>query len=471
MNPNESRSVLLEARNLCASHGQLMAVREVSLQLKAGETVALVGSNGAGKTTLMRTLAGVHPASGGSVLLAGAEVTALPAHRRVQQGLALVPEGRRLFADMTVRENLLLAREHRGRLREGDAGWTIERVVQALPALAPLMNRPAGALSGGQRQAAAIARALMTNPAVLLIDEVSLGLSPRAVDEVYTHLAELRREAGTTLLLVEQDLARAMAFADRVLCLREGRIVLAASSAEGWTARPSPTLISAWSTPHDRRPHSRHPAGGLLRRAGGRTLADVRRHAHHQPGAWRPGHAGRVRRAVAGRPGLVALAGGARDRARDGRGGHAAAAVGAGAHAALGCAAAAAGDHGAGRADPERSVRRVRFRGALAGRRAGRAVLGQLDAAGRHRGRPAAGADPGAGRGGAGRAAGPAGLDAPGPLHPRCGVRPGGRRPVRGGRGRRAPGRRRHLGRAGGAGRRHAGHPRHHRTLCRARCC
>lgn len=232
MSPNESRNVLLEARNLCASHGQLMAVREVSLQLKAGETVALVGSNGAGKTTLLRTLAGVHPAGGGSVLLAGAEVTALPAHRRVQQGLALVPEGRRLFADMTVRENLLLAREHRGRLHEGDAGWTIERVVQALPALAPLMNRPAGALSGGQRQAAAIARALMTNPAVLLIDEVSLGLSPRAVDEVYTHLAELRRETGTTLLLVEQDLARAMAFADRVLCLREGHIVLAAPAAD-----------------------------------------------------------------------------------------------------------------------------------------------------------------------------------------------------------------------------------------------
>jgi branched-chain amino acid transport system ATP-binding protein len=231
MNPNESNNVLLEARHLSASHGQLVAVREVSLQLKAGETVALVGSNGAGKTTLMRTLAGVHAAQGGSVWLQGAEVTAQPAHHRVQQGLALVPEGRRLFADMTVRENLLIAQEHRGRQRDGDTGWSIERVVQALPALAPLMNRPAGALSGGQRQAAAIARALMTNPTVLLIDEVSLGLSPRAVDDVYRHLEELRRESGTTLLLVEQDLGRAMAFADRVLCLREGRIVLAAASA------------------------------------------------------------------------------------------------------------------------------------------------------------------------------------------------------------------------------------------------
>lgn len=231
MNPNESKSVLLEARNLSSSHGQLVAVREVSLQLKAGETVALVGSNGAGKTTLLRTLAGVHPAHGGSVWLQGSDVTAQLAHRRVQQGLALVPEGRRLFADMTVRENLLIAQEHRGSQRGGDTGWSIERVVQALPALAPLMDRPAGALSGGQRQAAAIARALMTNPTVLLIDEVSLGLSPRAVDDVYRHLEELRREAGTTFLLVEQDLGRAMAFADRVLCLREGRIVLAAASA------------------------------------------------------------------------------------------------------------------------------------------------------------------------------------------------------------------------------------------------
>jgi len=131
---------------------------------------------------------------------------------------------------MTVRENLLLAAEHRGQRREGPPAWTIARVAQALPALAPLMNRPAGALSGGQRQAAAIARALMTNPRVLMIDEVSLGLSPRAADEIYVHLAELRLQAGTTLLLVEQDLGRAMAFADRVLCLREGQIVLAAAA-------------------------------------------------------------------------------------------------------------------------------------------------------------------------------------------------------------------------------------------------
>lgn len=230
MNQNDDSTVLLEARHLSASHGQLLAVRDVSLSLQAGEAVALVGANGAGKTTLLRSLAGVHPVGGGRVHLAGRDVTALAAHRRVQQGLVLVPEGRRLFADMTVRENLQLAREHRGLARADGAEWTLERVVEALPALQLLLGRPAGALSGGQRQAAAIARALMTNPCVLLIDEVSLGLSPRAVDEVYHHLVDLRREAGITLLLVEQDLARAMAFADRVLCLREGHIVLAAAA-------------------------------------------------------------------------------------------------------------------------------------------------------------------------------------------------------------------------------------------------
>jgi branched-chain amino acid transport system ATP-binding protein len=224
-----SPAALLEACDLGARHGPLPAVRGVSLSLHAGEVVALVGANGAGKTTLLRTLAGVHPAHQGSVYLNGADVTALAAHRRVALGLALVPEGRRLFADMTVRENLLIAHEHRRPL-PGDGGWTMERVLQALPALQPLLDRPAGALSGGQRQAAAIARALMSNPCVLLIDEVSLGLSPRAVDEVYRHLDELRRSAGTTLLLVEQDLSRAMGFADRLLCLRQGRIVLAAAT-------------------------------------------------------------------------------------------------------------------------------------------------------------------------------------------------------------------------------------------------
>lgn len=210
---------LLEVQGLRAAHGQLVAVRDLGFSIARGEVVALIGANGAGKTTLLRCLAGVHPSAAGRVLLDGKDITALLAHQRVRRGLAMVPEGRRLFDDMSVRENLRVAGDH-GRPGE----WTLPRVLEALPALPPIIDRPAGALSGGQRQSAAIGRALMTNPDVLLLDEVSLGLSPLAVEEVYRNLAAL---AGrTSLLLVEQDLSRAMAFADRVLCLREGRIVL-----------------------------------------------------------------------------------------------------------------------------------------------------------------------------------------------------------------------------------------------------
>jgi branched-chain amino acid transport system ATP-binding protein len=207
--------MLLEVQALRAAHGQLVAVRELSFRLAHGEVVALIGANGAGKTTLLRCLAGVHPAAAGRVLLAGQDITALPAHQRVRR------EGRRLFGDMSVRENLRVAGDH-GRAGE----WTLHKVLDALPALAPIVDRPAAALSGGQRQAAAIGRALMANPDVLLLDEVSLGLSPLAVEEVYRNLATLRAAGRTSLLLVEQDLSRALAFADRVLCLREGRIVL-----------------------------------------------------------------------------------------------------------------------------------------------------------------------------------------------------------------------------------------------------
>lgn len=210
---------LLQVQGLRAAHGQLVAVRDLGFSIARGEVVALIGANGAGKTTLLRCLAGVHPSAAGRVLLDGKDITALLAHQRVRRGLAMVPEGRRLFDDMSVRENLRVAGDH-GRPGE----WTLPRVLEALPALPPIIDRPAGALSGGQRQAAAIGRALMTNPDVLLLDEVSLGLSPLAVEEVYRNLAAL--SGRTSLLLVEQDLSRAMAFADRVLCLREGRIVL-----------------------------------------------------------------------------------------------------------------------------------------------------------------------------------------------------------------------------------------------------
>jgi branched-chain amino acid transport system ATP-binding protein len=211
---------LLEIENVVAGHGLLTAVRDVSFGVAEGAVLAVVGANGAGKTTLFRTISGIHPAQSGRILLAGRDVSTLTAPKRVAAGIAMVPEGRRLFRDMTVRENLQVAGEH-GR----DGPWNLGRVIEALPALEPIMDRSADVLSGGQRQAVAIGRALMCNPSALLLDEISLGLSPIAVDGLYTSLAQLR-DAGATMVLVEQDLDRALALADRILCMLEGRIVL-----------------------------------------------------------------------------------------------------------------------------------------------------------------------------------------------------------------------------------------------------
>jgi branched-chain amino acid transport system ATP-binding protein len=213
-------SELLEIEQLDVRHGLLQAVREVSFEVGEGETLALVGANGAGKTTLLRAIAGAHRPSGGRVLLDGRDITTVSAHRRVKFGIALVPEGRRLFPNLTLEENLRVAA---GAGRSGP--WTVERVLEAFPLLEPLRRKPASTLSGGEQQATAIGRALMTNPRVLLLDEVSLGLAPVVVEGVYRSLASLI-EGGTTVLLVEQDLARAMRVADRVVCMLEGRIVL-----------------------------------------------------------------------------------------------------------------------------------------------------------------------------------------------------------------------------------------------------
>jgi branched-chain amino acid transport system ATP-binding protein len=214
----------LVVEDLEAGHGLLVAVRGISLSVAEGETLALVGANGAGKTTLLRTIAGAHHATAGRVVLDGQDVTRLSAHRRVKQGLALVPEGRRLFPELTVKENLQVAGK-RGRRGE----WTIDTVLDAFPLLREVLTKRASQLSGGQQQAAAIARAIMTNPRVLLIDELSLGLAPLAVDAVYESVAHLL-SGGATVVLVEQDLQRAMSVSDRLMCLLEGRVVLEAAS-------------------------------------------------------------------------------------------------------------------------------------------------------------------------------------------------------------------------------------------------
>jgi len=216
----------LTINSLNLHHGLLHAVRDLTLSVSSGEVVALVGANGAGKTTLLRAIAGSHQPTSGTISLDGVDITYVPGHRRVGMGIALVPEGRRLFAQMTVEENLLL-----GRMAGRAGSWSVERVLEVFPNLKARRNAKAGTLSGGEQQATAIGRALMSNPSVLLLDEVSLGLSPLAVDRVYESLSDLMR-SGTTIVLVEQDLNRALRVAQRVACMLEGRVVLEAP-AEG----------------------------------------------------------------------------------------------------------------------------------------------------------------------------------------------------------------------------------------------
>lgn len=216
---------MLRIEALDAHYGLFQALFGVSLQMAPGETVALIGSNGAGKTTLMKALAGALKVRHDSLFLDGVAVGGDPERLQLARGIALVPEGRRLFASLTVGENLALA------ARNGRPGhWTVARILEALPALGALLKRPATALSGGQQQLVAIARGLVCNPAYLLCDEVSLGLSPLVVEEVYRLLA-VARGHGVAILLVEQNVQRALSDSDRFVCLQKGRVVLEGISA------------------------------------------------------------------------------------------------------------------------------------------------------------------------------------------------------------------------------------------------
>lgn len=216
----------LEIRNLEVCHGLLKAVRGVDLDVNAGEVLAIVGANGAGKTTLMRAIAGSHRASKGSIHFNGQDIGALPAHQRVKRGLSLVPEGRRLFPKMTVQENLAVSAQI-GR----SGNWTVDSIFEVFENLVKRRHAKAETLSGGEQQATAIGRALVANPEIILLDEVSLGLSPAIVDRVYSILPKLRATA-TTVVLVEQDLGRVLKVSDRIICMLEGQVVLQGPTAE-----------------------------------------------------------------------------------------------------------------------------------------------------------------------------------------------------------------------------------------------
>jgi branched-chain amino acid transport system ATP-binding protein len=217
---------LLEIGGLTVHHGQLAAVVDLDLSVAEGETLAVIGANGAGKSTLLRTLAGVLRPTAGTLRFAGQDVTRLPAHRRVAEGIALVPEGRRLFPSLSLEENLLTG-AYRGR----SGPWSIARVMELFPWMRKRRGQSAAQLSGGEQQAVAIGRALVGNPRLLLLDELSLGLAPIVVRRIYEVLPEIIA-SGTTVLLVEQDVAQALRVADRVQCLLEGRAVLAGRPAD-----------------------------------------------------------------------------------------------------------------------------------------------------------------------------------------------------------------------------------------------
>ncbi|MBX3634491.1 MAG: ABC transporter ATP-binding protein [Rubrivivax sp.] len=210
---------MLEVRDLGSRYGRIPALEGITLQVRAGELVAIVGANGAGKTTLLRTLSGVQPASGGTLHFDGADIGRRTPRQRVQAGIVQVPEGRQVFAALSVEDNLLLGAYARGSAATLDEVWTM------FPVLRDKRHESAGMLSGGQQQMLAIGRALMADPRLLLLDEPSMGLAPLLVAEIFGHVAALKAR-GTTTLLVDQNARAALGIADRGYVMETGRIVL-----------------------------------------------------------------------------------------------------------------------------------------------------------------------------------------------------------------------------------------------------
>ena len=215
---------LLQVRTLDAFYGDFQALFGVSLAVAAGTVVAVVGANGAGKSTLLNAIAGLMPSRREAVLLAGEPIGDRPAYDIVARGVALVPEGRRLFPSLSVEENLLIGGQTR---RPGP--WSLARVYELFPVLAERRRMAPASLSGGQQQMAAIGRALMANPKLLLCDEISLGLAPIVVRDIYARLPAVLAE-GTAIVVVEQDVVQALAAASRVYCLQEGRVALSGAA-------------------------------------------------------------------------------------------------------------------------------------------------------------------------------------------------------------------------------------------------
>jgi branched-chain amino acid transport system ATP-binding protein len=238
----------LEVNDLHVSYGRVQAVRGVSLVVGEGEVVAVLGANGAGKSSLLKALLGLEPAAGGTVLLDGADITRWPPSRRVRQHLVLVPEGRRIVTSLTVHENLLMGAFPRKDLRAVDD--EIAGIYQRFPNLAARRHAQASVLSGGEQQMLAIGRGLLADPKLMMLDEPSLGLSPRLTNEVFALIGQLNRSRGLAILLVEQNTHKALELANRAYVLELGRTVMEGAPSE---LRDNPSLRDAYLGRADQR--------------------------------------------------------------------------------------------------------------------------------------------------------------------------------------------------------------------------
>ena len=217
---------LLDIRGLSAHYGDFQALFDLDLHADLGETLAIIGANGAGKSTLLKAVAGALAVPQQAIVFDGETIGGARPAELVAKGIALVPEGRRLFASLSVEENLLM-----GSYAKRPGKWSLARIYETFPKLRERRGQLATTLSGGEQQMVAIGRALMSNPRLLMCDELSLGLAPVVVADIYRLLAQIK-DTGTTLLIVEQDIRQATAISDRVYCLQEGRVSLTARSAE-----------------------------------------------------------------------------------------------------------------------------------------------------------------------------------------------------------------------------------------------
>ncbi|MDL2410533.1 ABC transporter ATP-binding protein [Rhizobium calliandrae] len=217
---------LLDVKALDAFYGDFQALFGIDFSISAGETVALVGANGAGKSTFLRSLTGLVPDRNARIVFNGLNLGGLPAYRIAREGIAMVPEGRRLFPSLNVEENLLMGTDSG---RKG--AWSLEKVFSLFPVLRDRRNQKATSLSGGQQQMVAIGRALLSNPLLLLCDELSLGLAPVVIEEIYAAVPQIKAD-GCALVIVEQDVRRALDMSDRVVCFLEGHLALARETRE-----------------------------------------------------------------------------------------------------------------------------------------------------------------------------------------------------------------------------------------------